>query len=575
MGPWLSFFLGAALIAAVAAPLLIVLRRRAHQAGREYEQSRADAETAREILETVPDGYLLLDIGTGTAICSRRLAILLGLASGTSSGFNDVLARFEDQSANCLRVHTDQLARDGQGFSLILPVVGNGRTLQIIGIRAIGSSGTPTADVLWFRDLNGASHPQQENPSGNPLSSDPEILRDVLQALPFPAQLLGPDGQLAFANSASNNVTATADISPPENGHEVEIQGGSKVRLSIPDDLLSAQNESAQSASVWFRVLETVSTAISVFDSRARLQFANSAYAGLWHLDSAWLETGPRLGDILDRLREERRLPEVADYAAFRDEQVTEAKASGPPAESMMHLPDGRTLRRVVAPNPGGGIVIAFDDLSERLSLERSLNELNAVQRETLDNLFEGIAAFAADGSLRLSNPAFAQLWGFADDDMQAMHVSRFAEALQASLIASRVSGPASLMTAARLMSRTVQSGRFERQDGKIVEFATVPLPDGAVLISFLDVTDSARVEQALRQRAEALDAANRLKSEFIANVSYEIRTPLTTLMGFAEILTDQYFGGLNRRQMEYSRGILDSSRNLMSVVNDILDLAG
>jgi len=101
-----------------------------------------------------------------------------------------------------------------------------------------------------------------------------------------------------------------------------------------------------------------------------------------------------------------------------------------------------------------------------------------------------------------------------------------------------------------------------------------VPLPDGNVLLSYLDVTDSTRVERALRERNEALETAGRLKSEFIANVSYELRTPLNAIIGFAEILTNQYFGELNPRQLDYSRGILDSSHRLLTLINDILDLA-
>ncbi len=112
------------------------------------------------------------------------------------------------------------------------------------------------------------------------------------------------------------------------------------------------------------------------------------------------------------------------------------------------------------------------------------------------------------------------------------------------------------------------------RRDGSILQAVTVPLPDGNVLLSYLDVTDSQRVEHALRERNEALETAGRLKSEFIANVSYELRTPLNAIIGFAEILTNQYFGELNPRQLDYSRGILDSSHRLLSLINDILDLA-
>ena len=107
-----------------------------------------------------------------------------------------------------------------------------------------------------------------------------------------------------------------------------------------------------------------------------------------------------------------------------------------------------------------------------------------------------------------------------------------------------------------------------------MLQEAMVPLPDGNVLLTYLDVTDTARVERALRERNEALETAGRLKSEFIANVSYELRTPLNAVIGFAEILNNQYFGDLNPRQLDYSRGILASSQQLMKLINDILDLA-
>ncbi|MBM3560662.1 MAG: HAMP domain-containing histidine kinase [Alphaproteobacteria bacterium] len=93
-------------------------------------------------------------------------------------------------------------------------------------------------------------------------------------------------------------------------------------------------------------------------------------------------------------------------------------------------------------------------------------------------------------------------------------------------------------------------------------------------LFSYLDVSDRHRVERALRERNEALGATDQLKSEFVANISYELRRPLNTIIGFAEVLSGNMFGALNGRQAEYVDGILESSETLLELINDILDLA-
>jgi signal transduction histidine kinase len=126
----------------------------------------------------------------------------------------------------------------------------------------------------------------------------------------------------------------------------------------------------------------------------------------------------------------------------------------------------------------------------------------------------------------------------------------------------------------ARATEPQARSGRMVRSDDKELDWAQVPLPDGQSLFIYLDVTDSLRVERALRERAEALETADRLKSEFIANISYELRTPLNAIIGFAEILENEFFGALNSRQSEYARAIVESSQRLIGLINDILDLA-
>ncbi len=213
--------------------------------------------------------------------------------------------------------------------------------------------------------------------------------------------------------------------------------------------------------------------------------------------------------------------------------------------------------------------------MTDKLALERSYNTMIEVQRETLDNLYEAVAVFGSDGRIKLSNPAYAQMWQVAAADLSGEpHVGEIIEKQRAFFDDGGDWPALKRRIIARLTAHTNDATRLVRRDGSILQAVTVPLPDGNILLSYVDVTDSTRVEHALRERNEALETAGRLKSEFIANVSYELRTPLNAIIGFAEILTNQYFGELSPRQLDYSRGILDSSHRLLSLINDILDLA-
>ena len=116
--------------------------------------------------------------------------------------------------------------------------------------------------------------------------------------------------------------------------------------------------------------------------------------------------------------------------------------------------------------------------------------------------------------------------------------------------------------------------GEIERSDRTILSLGLSPLPDGASLVTFADVTDRFRIETALRDRNDALEAADRLKSDFIKHVSYELRTPLNSILGFAEHLASGVPGGLNSRQDEYVGAIVEGSHTLRDLINDILDLA-
>jgi signal transduction histidine kinase len=323
-------------------------------------------------------------------------------------------------------------------------------------------------------------------------------------------------------------------------------------------------------------VLEGIRASVAIYGPDKRLKFFNTAFAALWGLPEDWLTAEPSFGEVLERLREDRRLPEVADFRSFKCERLRLFTSLIEPQQEQLHLPDGRTLMMSISPHPFGGLTFVYEDVTDRLALERSCNTLTQVRRATLDHLFEGIAVYGGDGRLKLCNPAYLVIWGLSQEDVAGEpHIGAIAETTRALFFDDGRDWTATKQRIiAKVTAHAPASSLLYRKDGSILQEAMVPLPDGNTLLTYLDVTDTARVERALRKRNDALETAARLKSEFIANISYELRTPLNAIIGFTEILNNQYFGDLNARQLEYGRSILASSHQLMNLINDILDLA-
>jgi signal transduction histidine kinase len=85
---------------------------------------------------------------------------------------------------------------------------------------------------------------------------------------------------------------------------------------------------------------------------------------------------------------------------------------------------------------------------------------------------------------------------------------------------------------------------------------------------------DVNRMNDELRRLYGELETASRHKSDFLATMSHELRTPLNSIIGFSEVLQEQMFGELNERQLAYVNDVLEAGRHLLSLINDVLDLA-
>lgn len=326
---------------------------------------------------------------------------------------------------------------------------------------------------------------------------------------------------------------------------------------------------SAQSA-----LLESSSSAMAIYGADTNLKFFNQAFMKLWELDEIWLANQPTYSLVLDVLREKRKLPEQINFLNFKQGHLKLFTDITEPHNEFFHLPDGRSIRMIAIPHALGGVLFAYEDMTDKLALESSYNMLAAVQKATLDNLHEGIAVIGQDGRLKLYNPVYAQMW---HHDIEILKTKpHFSDLVETAKYLYKYDGSWDVVkrhVLDMLSNRVALSERIERRDGTVINRLCVPLPDGATLMSYLDITDSIRFERSLIERNKMLQEVDHIKTEFLANISYELRTPLTSIMGLSEALEKQYFGELNLRQKEYVEGIYSSSQQLLSIINDILDL--
>jgi signal transduction histidine kinase len=320
--------------------------------------------------------------------------------------------------------------------------------------------------------------------------------------------------------------------------------------------------------------LNHLADAVAIFGPSKRLAFHNVAFQTLFNIDPAWLDERPTHAELLDRLRQKRQLPEVVDYAGWKAGELDFYGASEAAPDDSWSLPDGRTLRVVRQPHPLGGILLLFSDITDELQLRSRYNAQIQVQTATLDKLNDAVAVFGSDGRLRLHNEAFEIFWGLSNDKLvEASDFDAVAELAKATLpdpalwlgLKARVADPDP-------ESRVPISGEGRTADGRIAAWQTRPLPDGATLVAFSDVTARRELEQALAAKAAALEESQALKREFVGSVSYELRTPLTTIVGYSELL--ETLGGLNERNRQHAGAIRIAASQLARSIDDVLDMA-
>jgi signal transduction histidine kinase len=605
----LTFFLALLALSLFASVAFVRDRKAAErlETGARDEIVALQAETDRLKSLLLSESQILVT----WAAASEEPEVLGDIAMVAPGGVPERVLAFgtwlEPVTAHRMEQAVDALRRDGRGFVMTLTTRA-GRPMEAEG-RAIAGRA-----VLRLRDVSGIEQELLDLAARHDqLLSDIETMRALLDSLPAPVWARDSAGELVFVNSAYADAVDAGD--PAEavarrlelldqsaraelgrtraagetyTGRLPAIAAGGRRIFEVVDvpsaagssgiaidrtEVETMRAELTRMVEAHRRVLDQLATGVAVFNVDRKLTFYNAAFRVFFELDAGFLDQTPSDAAVLDTLRSKRKLPEEHDFRQWR-QHLYEAYRTVEPKEHMWHLPDGRALRVVTTPNPEGGVTYLYDEVTERLDMHRRYDALIKVQSETLDHLSEAVAVFGSDGRVRLHNPAFQRMWKLSHDALEqhphAEAVTAWCQALHDDNTVWR-----SLRASVTAIdNRESLVARIERRDGAMIDLATMPLPDGATLVTFQDRTDTVNVERALRERNEALEAADSIKIDFVHHVSYELRSPLTNIIGFANLLGDPAFGTLTHKQDEYLGYITASTNALLALINNILDLA-
>ena len=586
-------------------------------------QARAARSTARRLGRMIEDSPAipLLVKADGKIEGPERLAAWLGLDSlpGFLSELDAGEAGLSAEDLDGLRDAVRKTQKTAAPFRMVVTPRGSGKNLALRGHLADPVIAPGGAALVWWFDF---SESQQElarlRAETARTRSDFAALVGLIEAAPMPMWFRGPDMHLRLVNSAYVEAVgaasaeevvrrqvelieavdglAAAQVAQQASDKDLPVErivqatvGTQRRALRVSDLPLGREGvagyaidiEEMEEQGRAFRafreaqrsMLDQLSIGVAQFDGERRLTFANQPFQRIFALPPSARLDPLEFDRFLDMARDAGRLPEARDFPAWRRE-LGGWFTAGATSEDAWTLSDGTHLRIVAQPQPDGGLVMIAEDRSEQLALSAVRDTLLRTRTATFDSLFESLAVFAPDGRMQLWNRRFPTIWGLPEEWLDEH--PRIEALLER--IGSRLARPAQRnaigeVVRAATLDRKQRGGQVELSDGRTLEFAGVPLPDGNGLLTVLDVTDSRKAEDALRERATALEEADAVKTRFLANMSYEFRTPLTSIGGFAELLQSGVAGDLSLQAQEYVAAILSAVERLRAQIESVLDL--
>ena len=505
---------------------------------------KRDRERCNELLFTAKDGYFCFVypdqkvkdpqkniIGK----CSRRLAVMLGLKNGTTASFEEVSDMFHKDDARILKKYAELLRQEGHTFEDMLSTKNGNRRVCVYGNRVNGSDNNLYCDVIWFRDvtpqtdkialleeerqkvenelkqfenmIDGLNYPlwlRDENLNliavnkkymeFSGLNNKADVLKNSVELSNSQGELVAKKVAAAAQKNTklqrkSFNMIRNSDLYNYELQENPYYIGDSMDKtgtvgcLIDNTELEKLKRGFERNQNNHLEILGTLGTAFAIFDDKMNLFFYNKSFQNLWGMDADFLDTHPSYSQFFDVAREHNMLPPKPNFKAYREDELSVFGNLWETKEDLLHLPDGRTIRRFRSPHPNG-VIFAFEDISDRLATTRRLNELTGMQKSILDNLNDAVIILGANQHLKLYNKAYLKMWSIDRDKMQDEPKLDSLLAAQ-KLFFSNIDNWKEFKQ--NMIANITEGRKFElnRDDDAHIEVSPIVFYDGSIMITY------------------------------------------------------------------------------------------
>ncbi len=317
--------------------------------------------------------------------------------------------------------------------------------------------------------------------------------------------------------------------------------------------------------------LDNMSQGLALIDSNLRYVLFNDLYRDFLEMTEDELKAGQSFAEIV------RILAARGEYGDGNVEEIATARiaelSSDQFVERELSFRSGRTLQARKSPLPGGGAVVTLTDITSRKRAQEAIAQQERRLATALENMSQGICLVDADMKLVMFNDQYRDMLQLSGEIVET---GNDLSGVSRAMAARGDYGPGDPEELSRQRMAALTNDQFVERElllpgGKTVTARKSPLESGGLVMTLTDITRRKETEREIIAAKEAADEANKAKSDMVATVSHEVRTPMNGVLGMARLLRETE---LDAEQRDCLETVISSAESLLRIVNDLLDMS-